>query len=147
MVTAAFLYLGCPISHKIDTLPGSHTTMVGYLKLSCRFTVTAFIPHHGLHDHLLELSCVSFVRYSFWHNKNTPFLSTSISYLSNKWGAVHTWIGWFRICLKDPLGRNFFMVLLSASQHIAYAVPSVACGIGLPVCCTNSCCGTSTYFP
>ena len=43
---------------------------------------------YGFYNHSLELRRISFVWYSFWHNK-TPHLLDSISYLSNKWGAVH----------------------------------------------------------
>ena len=43
---------------------------------------------YGFYNHSLELRRISFVWYSFWHNKS-PHLLDSISYLSNKWGAVH----------------------------------------------------------
>ncbi len=58
-------------------------------KPSCtmRCIDTQMFFFHGFYNHSLELRRISFVWYSFWHNK-TPHLLDSISYLSNKWGAV-----------------------------------------------------------
>ena len=75
------------VGHEAGKLTGKAKS--AYLKSTTGFAVTQFLFLHRFYDQLLEFRRVSFVWYSLWHRKNTPFLSTSIiPYLSNKWGAV-----------------------------------------------------------
>lgn len=48
--------------------------MITYSKLPCRFTAAQLFLLHGFHNLLLELCCISLVRYSLWHNEIPHFL-------------------------------------------------------------------------
>ena len=70
------------------------------IDLSCRFSPARFFFLHGFRDRLLEVRCVSFVRYSLWH-KNHPICQT-VYHMSDKWGAVHTNVIpklWVKTCI------------------------------------------------
>ena len=63
--------------------------MTCYCKLSFHFLVVEFFTVHRFDYHLFKLTCTSLVRLPLWHCFTPPSVSSSISHLSNKWGAVH----------------------------------------------------------
>ena len=60
--------------HEIDPFPIGDHMVVRYFELTCCFSVTEFLPHHGFYHHFLKLSCVPFIRYSLRHSKTPHFL-------------------------------------------------------------------------
>ena len=85
-------------------------------KPSCtmRCIDTQMFFFHGFYNHSLELRRISLVWYSFWHNK-TPHLLDSISYLSNKWGAVQGSFCFY--CVSRHLRQRLaFLRLVTAAE-------------------------------
>ena len=65
--------------HQVDPLPIFDSSIAAYFKPSCCFPVTQLFRHHRFYHQFLKFWCVSFVWYSFWHNK-APHLLFSIPY-------------------------------------------------------------------
>ena len=59
---------------QIDSLPCGNALVITYFKLPCRFTVAQLFLLHGFYNLLLELCCITLVRYSLWHNETPHFL-------------------------------------------------------------------------